>query len=61
LRLKDSGEEEHEAGAAKELGDEDDGMALSLGAVDPLQGAGRICAGRSAQREEWSVWSALSM
>jgi hypothetical protein len=37
LRLGDGGEEGHEAGAAEELGDEDGGVALRLGAVDPLQ------------------------
>ena len=34
------GEEGHEAGAAEELGDEDGGVALHLGAVDPLQWTG---------------------
>jgi hypothetical protein len=43
------GEEGHEAGAAEELGDEDSGMALHLGAVDPLQRVGRIDTSRARQ------------
>ena len=42
--------EEREAGAAKELGDEDGVVALHLDAVDTLQRAGRICAGEGAWR-----------
>jgi hypothetical protein len=44
LRLGDGSDEGHEAGTAEELGDEDNGVALRLGAIDPLQQAGRIYA-----------------
>ena len=37
LRLGDSGDEGEESGAAEELGDEDGGVALRVGGVDPLQ------------------------
>jgi hypothetical protein len=37
LRLEDGGDEGHEAGTAEELGNEDSGVALRLGAIDPLQ------------------------
>ncbi|RZS06950.1 hypothetical protein BHM03_00037704 [Ensete ventricosum] len=37
LVIGDGGDEGHEAGAAEELGDEDGGVALRLGRVDPLE------------------------
>lgn len=37
LRLGDGRDEGHEAGTAEELGDEDGGVALGFGGVDPLQ------------------------
>jgi hypothetical protein len=71
LRLEDDGEEGHEASVVEELGDEDGGVALRLGTVNPLQRVGRICADDSvrrrqeraawAKRGEWNVRSALSM
>jgi hypothetical protein len=48
LGLRDSGEEGYEASVAEELGDEDGGLALHLGVVNPLQLAGRICPGEGA-------------
>jgi hypothetical protein len=37
------------ADAVEELGDEDGGVALHLGTVDPLLSAGRICTGEGAR------------
>jgi hypothetical protein len=37
LWLGDGGEEGHEAAVAEELSNEDGGVALRLGAIDPLQ------------------------
>lgn len=37
LGLGDVGDEGHEAGAAEELGDEDGGVTLGFGSLDPLQ------------------------
>ena len=39
------------ANAAEELGDEDGGVALRLGAVDPLQRRGANMRGRGRERE----------
>jgi hypothetical protein len=43
LWLGDGGEEGHEAGVAEELSNEDGGVALRLGTINPLQWAVRIC------------------
>jgi hypothetical protein len=55
LRLEDDGKEDR-ANAAEELGDEDDGLALRLGAIDPLQRA----RGESAQARARDVAEASS-
>jgi len=47
LRVRDGGDEGEEARAAEELGDEDGGVALRVGGVDPLQ-AGAQHAGLAA-------------
>jgi hypothetical protein len=50
LGLGDSGEEGYEASVAEELGDEDGGLALHLGVVNPLQcGANLPGRGRMAR------------
>ena len=36
--MRDRGEEVHEARSTEEFGDEDGGMALGFGGVDPLEG-----------------------
>ena len=56
--LGDGGEEGRQAGGtADELGDEDGGVVLRLGAVDPLQWRGRtacfVCI-YGSMRSEWS-------
>ena len=47
LRVRDGGDEGEEARAAEELGDEDGGVALRVGGVDPLE-AGAQHAGLAA-------------